>query len=275
SSQPSLMAQMLEDLRLAPGQRVLEIGAGTGYNAALIAYVVGPGLVTSIDVDREVLSEAWDHLRRFPERAVAVHHADGRHGYVDAAPYDRMMITAATDDFEPAWLEQLADGGLLLAPLTLAPGLAFVVGGTVTDGVFHGRLTHAAYFMALRTEGETGTAEEPDRLPVSETEPLPAPWSEWFEHRRSRAAWLGFIQALALYAVVKGMQVHYQTLANGEPTYAVERNGDYCWLGTRKWLAGGERGRDLAWTLWRSFLEAGGPRPTDFAVRASPYGEVA
>src|SRR5262249_12551447 len=53
SSQPSLMAQMLQDLRLARGHRVLEIGAGTGYNAALLAHVVGPDCVTTIDVDRD------------------------------------------------------------------------------------------------------------------------------------------------------------------------------------------------------------------------------
>src|SRR5689334_23089933 len=64
SSQPSLMGQMLEDLQPEPGQRVLEIGAGTGYNAALLAHVAGPGQVWSIDVDRQVLSEAWDHLHQ-------------------------------------------------------------------------------------------------------------------------------------------------------------------------------------------------------------------
>src|SRR5439155_16794110 len=55
SSQPSLMAQMLEDLQLQPGQRALEIGSGTGYNAALLAFMVGPEKVVSLDVDREVL----------------------------------------------------------------------------------------------------------------------------------------------------------------------------------------------------------------------------
>jgi protein-L-isoaspartate O-methyltransferase len=70
SSQPSLMAQMLEDLKPAPGQRTLEIGAGTGYNAALLAHVVGPGLVTSLDVDRQVLAQARDHLRGLSERRV-------------------------------------------------------------------------------------------------------------------------------------------------------------------------------------------------------------
>ena len=99
SSQPSLMAQMLEELRLEPGQRVLEIGAGTGYNAALLAHVVGPGLVTSVEVERHVVAEAWDHLRRFPERQVALREADGRTGYAAAAPFDRILGTAASPDW--------------------------------------------------------------------------------------------------------------------------------------------------------------------------------
>src|SRR5207248_4544299 len=78
SSQPSLMAQMLQDLQLRPGLRVLEIGAGTGYNAALLAHLVGPDRVVTVDVDRDVLSQAWDHLRAFPERRVRLEHADGR-----------------------------------------------------------------------------------------------------------------------------------------------------------------------------------------------------
>ena len=272
SSQPSLMAQMLEDLRLEPGQRVLEVGAGTGYNAALISHVVGPKLVTSIDVDREVLSQAWDHLRRPPERVVNLHHADGRHGFADSAPYDRIMVTAASLDLEVAWLQQLADGGLLLVPLALAPGLAYVLLGTVTDGIFQGRLTRAAYFMSLRAEGESGMAED-QALPLGPTEPLPAPWSGWFEPKRPRYAWLGFIQSLVFYGLLKGLRVHYQTLANGESTYAVQSGGDSCWLGATHWLVSGESGTELAWTLWRSFLDAGGPRPTDFILRASPYGE--
>src|SRR5262249_16367705 len=152
SSQPSLMALMLEDLRLAPGQHVLEIGAGTGYNAALMAHVVGPGRVVTVDVDRNVLSEAWDHLRAFPEREVQLKFADGRSGFPALGPYDRIMVTAATPDLEPAWLEQLAPGGWLLAPLALAPGLAYVVRGTASHGVFDGRLIRPAYFMPLRAE---------------------------------------------------------------------------------------------------------------------------
>ncbi len=296
SSQPSLMAQMLEDLRLAVGRRVLEIGAGTGYNAALLAHLVGPSLVTSIDVDREVLAEAWDHLRAFPERAVQLRHADGRQGYAESAPYDRIMVTAATPDLEPAWLEQLAPRGWLLAPLVLAPGLAYIVRGTVEAGVFQGRLTRAAYFMPLRGEGETGLAELGSLPPIGEGRTMPAPWAGWFDRRRPRGNWLNFIQALACYAWLRGLNVHYRVLSNGQPVFGVSRQetGDetgpaaarsgsfprragrcsFCWLGAQDWQVSGEGGRDLGWSLWRAWLNAGGPWPTEFHLQASFGGEA-
>src|SRR5262249_1692926 len=205
SSQPSLMAQMLEDLSLAHGQRVLEIGAGTGYNAALLAHVVGPGRVTSIDVDRNVLSEAWDHLRGFSEREVQLHHADGRSGFPEEAPYDRIMVTAATPDLEPAWMEQLAPGSVLVAPLALAPGLAYVVRGTFVAGTWEGRLTRAAFFMPLRAEGEAGVAEEEVPPDAEAGQVEPAPWVGWFDRRRPRANWLSFAQALAFYGWLRDL----------------------------------------------------------------------
>jgi protein-L-isoaspartate(D-aspartate) O-methyltransferase len=275
SSQPSLMAQMLEDLRPHPGQRVLEVGTGTGYNAALLAHVAGPGRVWSIDVDRQVLSEAWEHLNAFPGRHVELRHADGRCGYAEAAPFDRIMVTAATPDLEPAWLEQLAPGGLLLAPLALAPGLAFVVCGTVTDGTFDGRLTRAAFFMPLRAEGETvGPASEAP--PTGPFAKVTAPWAGWFERRRPRPGWLGFAQSLALYAFLRGLRVSYQSLPDGETTFGVaEPDGTACWLGEATWHVAGEAGLALGERLWRAFLDAGGPWPTEFRLRASPRGGVA
>src|SRR5260370_20062973 len=67
SSQPSLMAQVIQHLRLAPGMRVLEIRAGTGYNAALLAHLGGAGKVFYVDVDQNGVSAAWDHLRAYPD----------------------------------------------------------------------------------------------------------------------------------------------------------------------------------------------------------------
>ncbi len=274
SSQPSLMAQMLEDLKLAPGLSVLEIGAGTGYNAALLAHVVGPGLVTSVDVDPQVLAQAADSLSAFPERAVRLVHADGRHGFGASAPYDRIMVTAATPDLEPAWMEQLADRGLLLAPLALAPGLSYVVRGTVTAGVFHGRLTRAAYFMPLRSEGEAGATDAPRIPPTGDLRGLPAPWAGWFERRRSRLNWLGFCQALAFYGWLRGLGVHYRVTAEGQASFGVSDAEALCWFDPQDWQVTGEAGRDLGAGLWRAFLDAGGPWPTEFRLRASPSGPL-
>jgi protein-L-isoaspartate(D-aspartate) O-methyltransferase len=274
SSQPSLMAQMLEDLQLAPGLNTLEVGAGTGYNAALLAHVVGSGRVLAVDVDRGVLAEAWDHLRRFAERRVELRHADGRHGYPEAAPFDRIMVTAATRDLEPDWLDQLSAGGLLLAPLALAPGLAFVVCGTVRDGVFDGRLTRAAYFMPLRGEDEAGFSDTETPLAGEGARTLRAPWAGWFDRRRPRINWLGFVQSLACYGWLRGLAVHYRTRTTGQPEFGVsEPDGSaWCWLGADAWQVSGESGQALGRGLWGAFLEAGGPWPTEFRLRASPSG---
>lgn len=274
SSQPSLMAQMLEDLSLAPGQRVLEIGAGTGYDAALLAHIIAPGQVISIDVDREVVSEAWDHLRRFPDRKVELKHADGRHGYKEAAPYDRIMVTAAALDIEPDWLQQLTDTGLLLAPLSLAPGLAYLVRGRAAHGIFEGRLTRAAYFMSLRGEDETGTYEVQPEIPRGDWTKVPAPWTRWFDRRRPRINWIGFIQSLGFYGWLRGFGVHYQIQQDSQPIFAVSDIDHQllCWFGPQFWQVIGDESRKMGWNLWRDFLDAGGPWPTEFHLKSSPTG---
>ena len=119
SSQPAIMAKMLELLDLRPGHRVLEIGAGTGYNAALLAHIVGPtGHVTSVDVDRDLARGARRALR-YAGTAATVVAGDGRIGHPRRAPYDRIIVTACADDIRRAWREELVDGGRLELPLRL------------------------------------------------------------------------------------------------------------------------------------------------------------
>jgi protein-L-isoaspartate O-methyltransferase len=267
------MAEILEDLRLSPGLRVLEIGAGTGYNAALLAHVVGR--VVSMDVDRDVLAEAEQHLQAFPDRQVELRHGDGRLGYPKEAPFDRILVTAAALDVEPAWLEQLAEDGLLLAPVDLAPGLAYLVCGTCREGVFEGRLTRPAYFMPLRDEDEEGRENAPASsglLPAPD--PLPsvlAPWAEWAERRPSYTG-PGLLPSLAFLGWLHGCTIGYQALADGRIVYGVGDlvHGHACWLGMRDWRITGPAGRDLGNRLWRKFLDAGGPWPTEFRLHAAP-----
>ena len=119
SSQPSMMALMLKDLDLRRGMRVLEIGTGTGYNAALLAAIAGEDNVTSIDLDREIVDAAATNLDRAGVAGVDLHTADGWQGWASRAPYDRIIITVGVPDIAEAWVDQLVDGGVIVMPLSI------------------------------------------------------------------------------------------------------------------------------------------------------------
>ncbi|MGH8965037.1 MAG: methyltransferase domain-containing protein, partial [Actinomycetes bacterium] len=124
SSAPSVMAGMLEALDLQRGQRVLEIGAGTGYNAALLAQRVGDENVVTVELDPQLADAARGALAEvglYP----TVHVGDGAAGVPDAAPFDRIIATAAISSVPPEWIEQLAPGGVIVANLrgNLAGGI--------------------------------------------------------------------------------------------------------------------------------------------------------
>jgi protein-L-isoaspartate(D-aspartate) O-methyltransferase len=120
SSQPAMMAIMLDQLGLQAGHRVLEIGTGSGYNAAVMATVVGPeGKVISIDIDPELVVRARASLGAAGYDAVTVMCADGGFGDPDDAPFDRIIVTAGAWDIAPAWLDQVTPGGLLVLPLSV------------------------------------------------------------------------------------------------------------------------------------------------------------
>jgi protein-L-isoaspartate(D-aspartate) O-methyltransferase len=117
-SQPAITAIMLELLDLQPGQRVLEIGAGTGYAAALMAHIVGEsGQVVTIDLDEDIVDDARKHLEAAGINNVQVICADGGLGWNEQAPYDRVILTVGASDIAPAWYEQLRPGGRLVLPL--------------------------------------------------------------------------------------------------------------------------------------------------------------
>jgi protein-L-isoaspartate(D-aspartate) O-methyltransferase len=171
SSEPGIMATMLEHLELEEGMRVLEVGAGTGYNAALLSLLVGkPGQVVSVDVDPEIAAEARRALRASGYR-VRVVHADGRSGFVQSAPYDRIIVTASADTVPRPWFEQLADDGLLEAPLRLEPAgvQAIPVLRKTPRGLRSVRVLRGG-FMPLRGADEGGTPELPRQPSLSITD---------------------------------------------------------------------------------------------------------
>lgn len=120
SSEPALMAVMLELAELAPGMRVLEIGAGTGYNAALIARLTGAA-VASIEAGRATAEAAAAAIRRAClDGHVRIVHGDGYLGDPEHGPWDRVIVTCGIAGVPPGWVTQLADGGVIIAPVAHA-----------------------------------------------------------------------------------------------------------------------------------------------------------
>ncbi|GHC43051.1 methyltransferase domain-containing protein [Streptomyces flavofungini] len=148
SSQPSLMAKMLIELDVGDGARhdVLEIGAGTGYNAALLAHRLGDEHVTTVDLDPEITESARRHLTAAGYRPV-VATGDGAAGCPRRAPFDRIIATCTLSSVPRAWLAQCRPGARVLAPL--ATGLIAL---RVADAEHaEGRFLHTpAYFVPLR-----------------------------------------------------------------------------------------------------------------------------
>lgn len=135
ASSPTLVATMLEQLGPRPGQRVLEIGAATGINAALLTELVGPtGAVVTIELDPALTTAATENLHRAGYPQVTVLCGDGALGHPARAPYDGIIVTAEAWDIAPAWWEQLVTSGRIVVPLRLhGSGLTRAIAFDLTD----------------------------------------------------------------------------------------------------------------------------------------------
>lgn len=189
TSQPALVAQMLEELQLKPGMKVLEIGAGTGWNAALIGHIVGSkGHVCSIDIQVDVARRARQHIRRFGAQNVTIITGDGWKGYQKGAPYDRVITTVSCPDVSPPWMDQLKEGGALLLTLQDIPGESSCLMPCLwkRKGYLRGKVISLPGFMVL--QGKYGVAaaskkEAEKRLHAIKAGRKPrkkhAPWICW------------------------------------------------------------------------------------------------
>jgi protein-L-isoaspartate(D-aspartate) O-methyltransferase len=114
-SQPYIVAVMTELLRLKRGDRVLEIGTGSGYQAAILAQLTDE--VYTIEIVEELYKTATERLERLGLNNVSTRHGDGYYGWEKHAPYDAIIVTAAPDHIPQPLVGQLADGGRLVIPV--------------------------------------------------------------------------------------------------------------------------------------------------------------
>lgn len=148
SSAPWLMNAMLDALDLQPGQSVLEIGTGTGWNAALMS--AAGAIVTTIEIDEMIASRAEAALAQTGFADVAVIHGDGELGVPSRAPFDRIIATAAAHTVPYQWVEQAKEGGRIVFPYTgkhHPRGLAVL---TISGQIASGQIVAEAAFMPLR-----------------------------------------------------------------------------------------------------------------------------
>ncbi|MCC3650754.1 methyltransferase, FxLD system [Streptomyces sp. S07_1.15] len=151
ASQPVIVGIMLEQLQPQPGHRILELGAGTGYNAGLLAHLVGEsGHVTTMDVDEDLVEGARSHLAAAGIGKATVVCGDGALGHPDSAPYDRIIATVGAHGVPHAWMQQLAAGGRLLVPQRLRGSVSRSIAYEQRDGSWVSVSSEMNTFMPLR-----------------------------------------------------------------------------------------------------------------------------
>lgn len=169
TSQPTIVAKMLEAAELEPGMRVLEIGAGTGWNGALIAHITGADVHT-VEASPLVADEARANLARAGAARVTVHTTDGYDGHPDAGPYDRIIVTCGIAGIPSAWLSHLTPDGVILAPIAHG-GMHPLMRITCTSRHTRGQLVATADFMTAIGALYAGATPSPS----TQGRHLPAP----------------------------------------------------------------------------------------------------
>ena len=292
SSQPSMMAAMLKQLELQPGLRVLEIGAGTGYNAALLQELVGAsGQVTSLEIDAEVADWARLRLAEAGYDQVKVIETDGGAGWAPGAPYDRIELTVGTADIAPAWVEQLALGGILVVPLWIST-FQICIAFEKREASLVSRSAVACGFMRIR--GQMAGADQyhmlqPNVMAATSGAPIDELLRACIAHPPSSETlevgnWQGFVLFMALHEpsmlMMASTDAQLTGFSGGAFGLADETDGSLCLLSIsfeRDGAAmlhsyGGERAHQRLRALVDRWQASGAPSVGDVQIEVLPRG---
>lgn len=278
ASMPSVVFSMLRDLDVRAGNRVLEIGTGTGWNAALLAQRLGVGNVTSIEVDPEVADAAREALARFG-LPVEVITGDGALGHAERAPWDRVIATCGLREGIPwAWVEQTRPGGLIVAPwgthfshgdavarlIVAEDGAAGTFTGPVEFMKFRAQrlpaIVHAEYVPGSVADGdETGTD-------ITEAEFV----GKQFAAQRFALGLRVPDCAMVVAAKEDGARpVWFYSLSDRSWACVMFRDGDTA----RAWQSGPRRLWDAAETAHRWWVDHDRPDHTRFGLTVTREGQ--
>lgn len=241
ATMPSMIIRVLDQLDLHPGHNVLEIGAGTGYTAALLRELVGnAGKITTIEIEREIADMARDNLLRASVGDVNVVHADGVAGYAPRAAYDRILSSVGVWDISPAWIRQLKPDGRLVVPMWL-DGLQVTAAFRLeADGTLYGEDASPSAFVYMRGAGAGPTvrkrigpkaliliADEVDRI---DSVALHLLLSDDEEDSRLTVSlntcdyWYGFLPYMMLHEAPDDVFALYDVIA-GQQAYGIKGEG--------------------------------------------------
>ena len=149
-SQPHMVALMTEAIKPKLGYRVLEIGTGTGYSAAVLAEIVSE--VYTIDIEPELAKTAANRLKKLGYSNIHIKEGDGFFGWPDAAPFDSIILTCQADSVPPKLAEQLKEGGRLIMPLGKTYSVQTMVVITKTNGKLVSRPLVEVQFVPMLGE---------------------------------------------------------------------------------------------------------------------------
>ena len=272
-SQPSLVAQMLSLLDLKPGMNVLEIGAGSGWNAALIAHLVGTrGRISSVELVSEVAAEARRAVAREGYRNVEIVTGNGANGHAGGAPFDRIISTVGSPDIFPTWVNQVKEGGKLLVPLQAFPHGPFCLmslfkkRGTHLVGDVHGH----AWFILLQGEDGAGAdveVEVQDRLKTARGKKKGrkklAPWAcvhpGAIPHHRANLLFMAYLEGMRI-------EQHQKTFLLSSPDadgYCIVEDDSLQPLGRRDV-------HDQFMEIAEQWLASGAPGVTNYRIEVWP-----
>lgn len=156
-SQPSIVAWMTWALQVGDRMRVLEIGTGSGYQAAVLARLCR--MVYTVERHKELLSVAEERFKQLKLKNVLTYHGDGSRGWKHAAPFDRIIVTAAADSVPPELLSQLAEGGIMVIPVGSSTEQVLLRIEKTLEGIFQQHLMSVRFVPLI--EGGFSRTKKP------------------------------------------------------------------------------------------------------------------